>query len=176
VILRDTELAGCVLVELAPNVDERGFFARTFDEAEFAGRGLTSAVAQCSISYNAARGTLRGLHFQSAPWTEAKLVRCTRGRVFDVVADVRAGSPTFGRWTAVELSAENRTGIFIAEGLAHGFLTLEPESEVMYQISTPHHPEAFRGVRWDDPVLAIDWPAQPAVISDRDAELPRLDS
>jgi dTDP-4-dehydrorhamnose 3,5-epimerase len=173
-ILKETELGGCYLVDLDRHEDERGFFARTYDAAEFAARGLTSEVSQCSVSYNVDVGTLRGLHYQVEPWAEAKLVRCTRGRIFDVAVDLRPDSPTFAEWTGVELSDESGTGVFIPEGVAHGFLTLEKGSEVAYQISAPFHPEAFRGIRWDDPHLSIDWPAEPRRISERDANLPFL--
>jgi dTDP-4-dehydrorhamnose 3,5-epimerase len=176
VIFLDTEVDGCYVVEVERLQDERGFFARTFCAEEFTGRGLNPCVAQCSVSYNGPAGVLRGLHYQAAPHEEAKLVRCTRGRLFDVAADLRAASPTFATWTATELSEDNHRALYVPEGCAHGFLTLEPGSEVVYQISTPFRPELSRGVRWDDPLLAIAWPAVPSMtISARDRALPLLD-
>jgi dTDP-4-dehydrorhamnose 3,5-epimerase len=171
----ETPIGGAFVVEMERQEDERGFFARSWCADEFAARGLNPALVQCSISFNRRKGTVRGLHYQAAPHAEAKLVRCTRGKVFDVVADVRAGSPTFGRWHGVELSADNRRALYIAEGIAHGFQTLEDDCEVLYQMSERYHPEAARGVRWDDPALAIPWndPAR-AIVSDRDRGLPGL--
>ncbi len=169
-IFRPTELPGCHVVEPERQVDERGFFARTFAVDEFAAHGLNPAVNQVSVSYNAKAGTLRGLHYQRAPHEEAKLVRCTRGRIFDVAVDLAAR-----RWTAVELSEENGLGLYIPEGFAHGFVTLEPASEVLYLISTAYAPAASAGVRWDDPSLDIAWPTVGSLtISDRDRNLPTL--
>lgn len=169
-IIRPTELAGCYLVEPERHHDERGFFARTFAVDDFTAHGLNPAVNQVSVSYNAGAGTLRGLHYQRRPHEESKLVRCTRGRIFDVAVDLEAR-----RWTAVELSEENGLGLYIPEGFAHGFVTLEPASEVLYLISTPYVPEAFAGVRWDDPALGIQWPAVGELtISERDRVLPFL--
>jgi dTDP-4-dehydrorhamnose 3,5-epimerase len=174
VILREAAVAGAYVVELEPSEDERGFFARTFSAAEFADRGLTTAVAECSISFNHARFTLRGLHYQRKPHEEAKLVRCARGAIFDVVADVRPDSPTYLAWDAAELSAENRRALYVPEGCAHGFLTLAEGAEVQYQISERYVPDAAAGVRWDDPLLGIEWPAEPAVVSTRDASFADL--
>jgi dTDP-4-dehydrorhamnose 3,5-epimerase len=172
---RETLLAGSFVVEPELVEDERGFFARTFCSREFAALGVDPVVAQCGISYNRERGTLRGLHYQIEPHQEAKLVACSRGRLFDVAVDLRPGSPTFGRWTAAELSADNHLSLYIPPGLAHGFVTLEPHTEVRYQISAPYSPDAARGVRWDDPDLNIDWPeVRPFIISDRDRHLPAL--
>lgn len=168
-ILQEARVSGAFVVELEPLEDERGFFARTFGAGEFAARGLTTAVAECSISFNPARFTLRGLHYQRHPYEEAKLVRCVRGAIFDVVADLRPGSETYLAWDAAELSADNRRALYIPEGCAHGFLTLAAESEIQYQISQSYVPEAAAGVRWNDPLLGIAWPAEPAVISPRDA-------
>ncbi|HVL98443.1 MAG TPA: dTDP-4-dehydrorhamnose 3,5-epimerase [Egibacteraceae bacterium] len=169
---RETALAGVLVVQPEPVRDERGLFARTWDRQLFAARGLETALAQCSVSFNRRRGTLRGMHFQAAPHGEAKLVRCTAGGVYDVVIDLRAGSPTRGRWHAVELTAENRYGLYVPPGCAHGFLTLVGNTEVFYQISEFYHPEASRGVRWDDPAFAVVWPERPAVLSERDATYP----
>lgn len=169
-IFRPTDLPGCYVVEQERHHDERGFFARTFATDDFAGRGLNPAINQVSVSFNARAGTLRGLHYQRAPHEEAKLVRCTRGRIFDVAVDL-----VNRRWTAVELSEENGLGLYIPEGFAHGFVTLAPASEVLYLISTPYVPEASAGVRWDDPALAIEWPAVGELtISERDRNLPTL--
>lgn len=174
-IFGETEVSGCHVIEVERLEDERGFFARTFCAEEFSRRGLNPCVAQSSVSYNAAAGVLRGLHYQAAPHEEAKLIRCTRGRVFDVAVDLRTGSPTYGAWTAVELTEQNHFGLYIPEGCAHGFLTLEAGSELVYQISTPFRPELSRGIRWDDPSLAIAWPPVPnLIISARDRALPPL--
>lgn len=167
-----TTLAGVYVVEMERLTDERGFFARTFCRDEFAARGLDSRVAQCSASFNQRRGTLRGMHYQAAPFAEAKLVRCTMGAIYDVVIDLRPASETFKRWFAVELSAANRRALYIPEGFAHGFLTLADESEVFYQISEFYHPECSRGVRWDDAAFRIEWPFEPHVISERDRAFP----
>ena len=173
-IFRETALAGVWLIEPERLADERGFFARTWCAREFETRGLTSALAQCSVSWNVTRGTVRGLHFQVPPHEEAKLIRCTRGGIHDVALDLRPGSATRHRWIAVELTADNRRMLFVPEGVAHGFQTLVDETEVFYQISTFHHPEAQRGVRWHDPALGITWPVREAIVSARDAALPLL--
>lgn len=165
-----TPLGGAHVVELEPQEDERGYFARSFCREEFAQRGLKSEFAQCSVSLNHRRGTLRGMHYQIKPHQEAKLVRCTRGRMQDVIVDLRTGSPSFKQWLAVELSAANSRMLYVPEGFAHGFLTLADDTEVFYQISGVHHPESARGFRWNDPAFGIDWPGQVQVISDRDRE------
>jgi len=173
--LTELILGGAFLIEPERHEDERGFFARTFCSTEFAAHGLNPAVAQCSVSYNRRRGTLRGLHYQAAPHAEDKLVRCTAGAVFDVIVDLRPGSATFRRWVGLELSAVQRRMLYVPAGLAHGFQTLADDTEIFYQISTPYVPEATRGIRWDDPELAIGWPAVAArVISRRDLALPTL--
>jgi dTDP-4-dehydrorhamnose 3,5-epimerase len=165
-------LPGAMLVEPEPAADERGFFARIFCREEFAAYGLASDYAQHSISYNARRGTLRGMHYQRPPHEEAKVIRCTAGAVFDVLVDLRRDSPTQARWWGTELSARNRRMVYAPPGLAHGFLTLEDESEVGYLISAAHSAEASAGVRWDDPAFAIRWPAPVLVMSARDREFP----
>jgi dTDP-4-dehydrorhamnose 3,5-epimerase len=176
VIFTETRLAGAFVVDLEPHEDERGFFARVWDGEEFGARGLDARVSQSSIAYNHLAGTLRGLHFQVAPFAETKLVRCTRGAIWDVVVDLRPDSPTFLEWVAVELSAENRRTLYVPEEFAHGYQTLVDASEVSYQMSAPYAPEAARGLRWDDPKLAIDWPAaQRRVISARDAGWPDVE-
>jgi dTDP-4-dehydrorhamnose 3,5-epimerase len=167
-IFIETGIEGVCVVEPERHVDERGFFARTWDPEEFAAHGLNPRVAQCSISFNAGRGTLRGLHYQSAPHEEAKLVRCTAGALFDVALDLRAHSPTFLSWFGATLSGDNGRALYVPEGCAHGFLTLADATEVHYQISAPHAPDAARGVRWDDPAFAIEWPGEVKVISERD--------
>jgi len=167
-----TELDGVWVVEADPRVDDRGSFLRTWCRDAFQAQGLDAAWTQCSSSRNPSRGTLRGLHFQVPPGAETKLVRCTRGAVYDVAVDLREGSPTFRRWTAVELSAENQRQLYIPAGLAHGFLSLEDHSDVYYQISCNYTPETMGGVRWDDPAFGIVWPLPPRVISERDQSYP----
>jgi len=167
-----TNIAGVVIVDAEPHTDARGSFARLHCPEEFAAAGIPFEPVQTSVSRNPATHTLRGLHHQPAPHAEAKLVRVVRGRVFDVAVDLRPGSPTHRRWTASELSAENLRGLFIPQGVAHGFLTLEPDTDVLYQISPAFRPGHEAGVRWNDPAFAIRWPAAPAVISERDAGYP----
>ena len=172
-IFVELALKGAFLIEPERLEDERGFFARTFCAAEFAARGLRATIAQCNVSYNRRRGTLRGLHYQAPPDEEAKLVRCTRGAAYDVIVDLRPGSATFRHWVGVELSAENRKMLYMPEGFAHGFQTLVDGTELFYQMSTAYVPGAARGIRWDDPDLAIEWPPVAArVISPRDLALP----
>ena len=171
-----TKIPGVVVVEPDLLGDERGFFARVWCRRDFADHGLRAELAQCSLSWNRRKGTLRGMHLQLAPHAEAKLVRVTRGAVFDVAVDLRPDSPTFRRWFGCELTEANRRMLYIAEGLAHGFLTLAEGTEVVYQISEFHHPEAARGVRWDDPAFAIDWPGRPVVISERDRSYPDFEA
>lgn len=171
----DTPLPGTVLIEPERVRDERGHFARTYDADTFAAHGLDPRIAQCSTSFNARAGTLRGMHYQADPHAEAKLVRCTRGAIYDVALDLRRDSPTFRQWCGAQLSAANGIALFIPAGCAHGFQTLEDESEVLYQISVAYVPEAGRGVRWDDPAFGITWPPPPAtgrIVSDRDAGYP----
>ena len=154
--------------------DDRGFFARTWCAREFAEHGLEPSLSQCSVSFSKGRGTMRGLHYQAQPYGEAKLVRCTRGAVFDVIVDLRPASLTYLGHCTVTLTADNRDAIYVPEGCAHGFLTLEDESEVLYQMSSDHVPGAARGVRWDDPAFGIAWPTVPDVIADRDRTWPLL--
>ncbi len=171
-IFRETSLAGAFIIEIEPAEDDRGFFARTFCEDEFTRNGVAFRPVQCSVSYNKVALTLRGLHYQAAPHEEAKVVRCTKGRIFDVIVDLREGSATYGRWMSAELTESNHRALYVPEGFAHGFESLDDGSEVLYMISTAYEPEAARGIRWDDPTLAIDWPTTPAVVSARDADLP----
>lgn len=171
-IFEEAPLPGAWVVRLEAHHDERGSFARTFAADEFERRGLDPRVAQCSVSFNPRRGTLRGLHYQADPHGECKLIRCTRGGVYDVLVDLRPGSPTYCGWFGVELTPTGGTMVYAPVGVAHGLLTLADDSEVSYQISAPYVPEAARGVRWDDPVFGIDWPADVEVISERDRTYP----
>ncbi len=171
-IFRETKLVGVLEIHVEPKPDERGFFARTWCQKEFEEHGLNSQLVQCSISFNSRKGTLRGMHYQAAPCAEAKLVRCNRGAIYDVVIDLRPDSGTFKDWVAVVLTAEKRNMIYVPEGCAHGFLTLEDESEIFYQMSEFYSPESARGVRWDDPAFRITWPEKVQVISERDRSYP----
>lgn len=171
-VFHKTRLEGVFEIELEPKADDRGFFARAWCRNEFVEHGLNPQVVQCNISRNARRGTLRGIHFQAPPHQEAKLVRCTRGRVYDVALDLRPQSPTFMQWTGAELTADNHRALYIPEGCGHGVLTLDDETELFYQMSAYYHPEAAGGVRWDDPAFAIDWPGKVEVISERDRNYP----
>ena len=173
-IFREATLDGVIVIEPDRIADGRGHFARTWCRAVFAEHGIAAEFVQCNTSFNARRGTLRGLHHQAAPDAEDKLIRCTRGRVFDVALDVRSGSETRGRWCATELSAENGRSVFIPAGFAHGFQTLEDASELFYQMSAAFAPEAARGIRWDDPEIAIDWPLPNPIVSKRDRAHPPL--
>ncbi len=161
-------VAGSYLVEPEPVEDERGFFARTFCREEFARHGLNPGLMQCNVSYNRLGGTLRGMHYQKAPYAEAKLVRCTAGVIFDVVLDLRPESASYLRWEGIQIGAEDHRAIYIPEGCAHGFLTLVDASEVFYQMSAAYHPEAAAGVRWNDPAFGIEWPRTEIIISERD--------
>lgn len=164
------ELAGAYRIELDRNQDERGFFARTFDAREFESRGMAPAIAQCSTSFNLQRGTVRGLHYQAPPFEEAKLVRCTAGAICDIIVDIRDDSATFGHWVLNELTSENRSMVYIPPGFAHGFQTLQDNSEILYQITAEFDPGATRGIRWDDETLRINWPIRNGItISERDA-------
>jgi dTDP-4-dehydrorhamnose 3,5-epimerase len=174
VIFSETELPGAFIVDVELAEDERGGFARTYCEREFAAHGLATRFPQCNVSYNRRAGTLRGLHYQVAPHAEVKLVRCTAGSLLDVIVDLRTGSRTFLKWIAVELRADTRRALYVPEGFAHGFLTLHDGTEVAYQMGSFHEPSAARGIRWNDPALGIGWPRQPAVISARDASYPDL--
>jgi dTDP-4-dehydrorhamnose 3,5-epimerase len=168
-IYRELPLAGALVIDLDRIEDARGFFARAWCRREFAERGLDVQVAQCNLSYNAARGTLRGMHYQLPPRAETKLVRCIRGALYDVIADLRPDSPTFLRWTGVELTAGNRSALYVPKGFAHGFQTLEDDTEVLYQMSEFYAPELGRGLRWNDPLLGIAWPLPAGAMSDKDA-------
>jgi len=171
-IFTETGVKGAYLLVPVRLEDSRGFFARTWCQQECETYGLNPRVVQCSISFNKTKGTLRGLHYQAAPFEEAKLVRCTMGAVYDVIVDLRPHSPTFMQHFAVILSSDNRTMLYIPEGLAHGFQTLEDNTEVSYQMSEFYHPEAARGVRWNDPAFGISWPVAQPTILERDDSYP----
>lgn len=169
-----TPLDGAYVLELEPLGDDRGFFGRSFCRKEFEAHGLNSRIAQCNISFNQRRGTLRGMHFQARPYAETKVVRCTHGAIWDVIVDLRSNSPSFKRWHAVELSATNRRALYVPEGFAQGFQALADNSEVLYLMSEFYRPDAARGVRWDDPAFGIKWPVAEPHLSDRDRGLPRF--
>ncbi len=171
-IFQETGLEGAFLIRLEKREDERGFFARSWCQRECEAHGLNPRVVQCNISFNAKKGTLRGLHYQSFPHQEAKLVRCTAGAIYDVIVDLRPASPGFKKHTAVTLTAGNHDMLYIPEGFAHGFLTLEDNTEVFYQMSEFYVPESSEGVRWNDPTFGIEWPSPPSLISQRDQSYP----
>lgn len=175
-IFYETKLKGAFIIELERQEDARGFFARTWCSQEFKARGLKADLAQGSLSFNKQKGTIRGMHYQRAPWQEIKLVRCTRGAIYDVLVDLRRNSATFKHWVAEELTAENHRMFYIPEGMAHGFQTLGDDTEVYYQISPAYHPEAAAGVRWNDPAFGITWPLHDIIISDRDRQFPDFHS
>lgn len=166
----ETRIPGCVLVDLEPRGDDRGFFARLFDRDEFAARGLDADFPQINTSASAKAGTLRGLHFQIAPYGEAKLVKCLKGAIFDVVVDLRQGSATYGQWVGAELTELNRTMMYVPRGCAHGFMTLADETEVLYPVSAVYNGSAERCLRWNAPEVGIEWPMEPTVLSDKDRD------
>ena len=173
-IFDETPIPGAWVIDVEPASDERGDFARTFDVDAFAERGLSTDVLQCSTSLNLRAGTLRGMHYQAEPAAECKLVRCTAGAVYDVLVDLRPDSPTHARWHAVELTSERRNAVYVPRGVAHGFQTLVDRSELLYTIDRRYEAAAARGVRWDDPAFAIEWPSPPRerIISARDRGFP----
>lgn len=171
---RPAPLKGAFVVELERIEDDRGFFARSFCQEEFRAHGLSPVVAQCNVSWNRRKGTLRGMHFQAKPHEEAKLVRCTRGAIWDAIVDLREDSPTRLRWHAVELSADNRLALYVPEGFAHGFQTLQDDSEVLYQMAESYRPGLARGIPWNDPKLGIGWPLADPILSERDRGYPPL--
>ena len=169
----ETKIPGVYVVEIEHLEDVRGFFARTWDEKEATELGLEGRMVQCSTGFNREAGTLRGMHFQTSPHTEAKVVRCTQGTIYDVAVDLRHDSPTFTKWMSVELSADNRRALYIPEGCAHGFQSLTDDAEVLYMMSAYYHPEAATGVRYDDPAFGIEWPEMPTrIISETDRNWP----
>lgn len=171
-IFKETELGGAYIVDIQSHEDRRGFFARTWCQREFEDHGLNPRLVQCNISFNLKKGTLRGMHYQESPREEAKLVRCTTGAICDVIVDLRPDSSTFKKHLAVTLSAENRRMLYVPEKFAHGFITLEDDSEVFYQMSEFYSPESERGFRWDDPFFDIRLPLEVSVISERDRDYP----
>lgn len=172
-IFEATPLHGALVAHLERKEDERGFFARVWCEEEAAAHGIDPRIAQSNLSYNRHRGTLRGMHYRVEPHAEAKTIRCIRGAVFDVIVDLRPSSPSYLQWFGVELSADNRASLYVPEGLAHGFQTLEDHTEVLYLMNQLYAPHAERGVRWDDPAFAIAWPsADTRVMSERDRNWP----
>ena len=171
-IFVEMKLAGAYLVKLEPHEDERGFFALSWSEKEFASRGLESRVVECNVSFNRKKGTLRGMHYQAAPYGQVKLVRCTRGAIFDVIVDLRPSSPTFKQWVGIELSEENHCALYMPRDFAHGFQTLTDNVEIFYQMSDPFVLGSGRGVRWNDPAFGIDWPDDARIINQRDADYP----
>jgi len=173
--IKQTPLAGACVIEIEKHIDERGFFARTWCKKEFSAHGLSPEHSQSSISYNKFKGTLRGMHFQVAPHEEIKIVRCTSGAIHDVIIDLRGDSPTWLHHFGIELNAENRTMLYVPTGFAHGFITLEDDTQVSYLISEPYAPESARGVRWNDPAFGIVWPIQPVVMSETDRTLPNFE-
>jgi dTDP-4-dehydrorhamnose 3,5-epimerase len=168
-ICNPTDVEGVFVIEAEPCVDERGMFARVFDDVAFRDLGLEVSAMQFSVSFNPAKGTLRGMHCQSGDDAEVKLIRCTQGAVYDVAIDLRPESPSFRRWVAAELTAANHRQLYVPKGCAHGFLTLEPNTEVYYQIFQPYVPASSVGVRWNDPAFSVKWPSEPALMSPRDA-------
>jgi dTDP-4-dehydrorhamnose 3,5-epimerase len=172
---KETKISGVFEIQLDPRPDERGFFARTWCKEEFRDQGLSASLVQCSVSLSTRKGTLRGMHYQAAPFPETKVVRCTQGAIYDVVLDLRPQSVTFKDWIAVLLTAENRNMVYVPAGCAHGFLTLKDETEVFYQMSEFYNPESARGVRWDDAAFRIAWPEKVEVISDRDRTYPNFE-
>ena len=176
-IFRETELAGAYVIEVERREDERGFFARAWCSREFEGHSLSGSIAQCNVSFNHLAGTLRGLHYQVPPKEEAKLIRCTRGAIHDVIVDLRPASPTFKGWIGVELTAENRRALYVPEGFAHGYQTLVDETETFYQVSEFFTLEAERGLRWNDPAFGIEWPpVVERILSEKDRSWPDFEA
>ncbi len=170
-IFSETKLRGAFVVEPEKRVDERGYFACSFSQEEFAEHGLNSRIVECNVSFNLRRDTLRGMHYQAAPHGQAKLVRCTRGAIYDVIIDLRPASPTFRQWIGIDLTADNSRLLYVPEDFAHGFQTLAENTEVFYQMSASYAPASERGVRWDDPAFHIEWPqADERIIAVRDRQ------
>jgi len=173
-VFKETKLQGAYVISLEPLIDERGFFARTFCQEEFKKHNLNTTIAQANISYNKTKGTLRGLHMQLPPNEESKLIKCIRGAIYDVIVDLRKNSSTFKQWIGVELNADNHQMVYVPEGFAHGFITLENNTEVTYQMNQFYKPGSEKGFRFNDPAFDIIWPMQPKVISERDKSFPLL--
>jgi dTDP-4-dehydrorhamnose 3,5-epimerase len=173
-VFQETSIPGAWIIDINAIHDRRGFFAMTWLPGELETRGMNPALAQCNLAFNHARGTLRGMHFQTAPHAQAKVIRTTRGSLLDVIIDLREDSPAFLKWVAVELSADNHRMLYMPEGIAHGYLTLEDNTEAYYHASAPWAPASEAGVRWNDPAFAVEWPFEPVVISDKDAAWPLM--
>jgi len=171
-IFKETRLKGSFVIELEKIADERGFFSRAWCGREFAAQELNTEIVQCNISFNNKRGTVRGMHYQAAPHEEIKIVRCTKGAIYEVIVDLRSESETFKRWTSVELTEENRKMMYVPKGFAQGFQTLTDNCEIFYQMSSYYTPESARGVRWNDPAFDIHWPQKVTVVSERDKNYP----
>ena len=171
-IFTETKLSGAYVIDIEKHEDERGFFARSWCEREFEAHGLNPRLVQCNISFNSRKGTMRGMHYQAKPYEEAKLIRCTMGSIYDVIVDFRPDSPGFKQFASVVLTPRNRRMLYVPEGFAHGFLTLEDDTEVFYQMSEFYAPESARGFRWNDPSFAIEWPSDIQVVSERDRNYP----
>lgn len=176
-IFTETDLPGAWIIDIEPHKDERGYFARVWCAREFEAQGLKTDLVQCNIAYNHSKGILRGMHYQQAPHAEVKLVRCTRGSVYDVIVDLREDSPTRLKWIGVELTEDNHRMLYVPEGFAHGYVTLQDNSELFYQVSEFYTPGAEGGLRWDDPRIAIEWPEQgELLISEKDRSWPLLET
>ena len=171
-IFTETKLKGSFIIEPERIIDERGFFARAWDDEIFEKHGLSPVIKQCNISFNKMKGTIRGMHYQASPHEEAKLVRCTKGKAFEIMLDLRSNSETYMQWMGIEMSAENYKMLYVPEGFALGFQTLEDDTELFYQMSEKYMPEFGRGIRWDDPTISIAWPLEPTIISKKDMSLP----
>ena len=171
-LFTEAPLKGAFIIDIAPIEDDRGFFARTWAPEEFERRGLDPTLAQCNASWNRTKGTLRGMHLQTDPFSEVKIVRCTHGALLDVIVDLRKSSPTYRQWTSVELTAMNRRALYVPKGFAHGYITLTDNVEAYYHVSTPYSPPHSSGVRWNDPAFGITWPFAPSVISEKDRTWP----
>lgn len=169
-IFTETKLKGAYLIDVTRIEDNRGFFGRSYCKNEFEKYGLNTNIVQANVSYNRKKGTLRGLHTQNAPFEETKLVRCTRGAIYDVIVDLRPASNTYKQWIGAELTADNYRMLYVPEGFAHGFITLEDESDVTYQVTQFYSPQTEQGFRWDDPAFRIQWPVQPQIISEKDQQ------
>jgi dTDP-4-dehydrorhamnose 3,5-epimerase len=174
-IFKELQLKGVFTVDLEPKEDNRGFYARAWCRDEFGQHGLVTDFAQINISYTHKKGTVRGLHYQVPPHGEVKLVRCVRGAIFDVVVDMRPDSPTYRQWLGIELSADNRRALYVPENFAHGFASLTDDCELIYSISSSYHPEAERGIRYNDPAIGIEWPVDIEIMSDKDRNMPDLE-
>jgi len=175
-IITETKLKGAFIIDVQRIEDDRGFFGRTYCKKEFEAYGINTNVVQTNVSYNRQKGTLRGLHMQMAPYSETKLVRCTRGAIFDVIVDMRSNSDTFKQWTGVELSSDNYRMLYVPEDFAHGFMTLTDNTDVTYQVTQFYTPEAERGYRWNDPTFGIIWPFEPLVLSHKDQTHPFIEA